>query len=37
MKTRNVSIKYIEKEIDLSLLIKNIVEELVNTTSLKEK
>lgn len=34
---RTISVDYIEKEIDLSLLVKSIVEQLVSTTTLKEE
>jgi hypothetical protein len=33
---RDVAVKYIEKDIDLSLLVKNIVDKLVSTTTFKE-
>jgi len=33
---RDVAVKYIEKDIDLSLLVKSIVDKLVSTTTLKE-
>jgi hypothetical protein len=33
---RSVSIEYVEKDIDLSLLVKTIVDKLVSTTTLKE-
>jgi hypothetical protein len=34
---RTISVDYVEKEIDLSLLVKSIVEQLVSTTTLKEE
>ena len=33
---KDIEVKYVEKDIDLSLLVKNIVEKLVSTTTLKE-
>jgi hypothetical protein len=36
LKTKNISVEYIEKDVDLNLLVKSIVEKLVSTTTLKE-
>jgi hypothetical protein len=33
---RTVFVEYIEKDVDLNLLVKSIVEKLVSTTTLKE-
>ena len=34
---RTISVDYVEKAIDLNLLVKAIVEQLVSTTTLKEE
>ena len=34
---RTISVGYVEKEINLDLLVKTIVEQLVSTTTLKEE
>ena len=33
---RDISVKHIEKDVDLSLLVKSIVDKLVSTTTFKE-